>query len=195
MLKRIAVATAIGASMFGLAGVGASSLATGTNNGTVQQSNALTASCQTSINNPVDFSNIVDNQYVTMARVFQQSIEPNCGGEMLQIALKLNTGAIVYSNKVWIPTSNVTTPQQEAFLLGGSINLSDFGYAVYGEDLYPRFTTNVCATDVQSTVVTIADQIDSPGTNTSGASVGTVPTSCTNDNFFNPSSTSSPPSA
>lgn len=185
MLKRIAVATAIGASMFGLAGVGASSLATGTNNGTVQQSNALTASCQTSINNPVDFSNIVDNQYVTSSRVFQQSIEPNCGGEMLQIALKMSNGTVVYSNKVWIPTSNVTTPQQEAFLLGGSTNLSEFGYAVYGEDLYPQFPQGVCAQKVESTVVTIADQINSPGSNTSSATVGTLP-SCANDNFFTP---------
>lgn len=193
MLKRIAVATAIGASMFGLAGVGASSLATGTNNGTVQQSNALTASCQTSINNPVDFSNIVDNQYVTSSRVFQQSIEPNCGGEMLQIALKMSNGTVVYSNKVWIPTSNVTSLSQEDFLTG-NISPASVGYAVYGEDLYPQFPQGVCAQKVESTVVTVADQINSPGSNTSSATVGTLP-SCANDNFFNPSSTSSLPPA
>ncbi|MST31706.1 hypothetical protein GHK86_03050 [Acidimicrobiaceae bacterium USS-CC1] len=193
MLKRIAVATAIGASMFGLAGVGASSLATGTNNGTVQQSNALTATCQSGLNSTLDFSNVVTKDDVTAARVFQQSVEPKCSGEMLQIALKMNNGAVVYSNKVWIPTSNVTTAQQEAFLLGGSTNLSEFGYAVYGEDLYPQFPQGVCANAVVSTVVTVADQINSPGSNTSSAVDGTLPTCTGHDAFF--TNTSKPPAA
>lgn len=190
MLKRFAVAAAVGTTMFGLAGAGASMLNTSGSATAVQQTNALSATCQSTA---VNFSNVVTNQDATSAHVSQQSIEPGCSNEFLQVALKMDNGSIAYSNKVWIPTSNVTSPGQEAFLLNGSTALSTYGYAVYGEDLFPQFPAGVCATDVVSTVVTVAGQINSPGSDTAGAFVGTLPTSCANDSFF--TTTPSTPSA
>jgi hypothetical protein len=181
MLKRIAAALAVGATMFGLAGAGASMLDTNGSATAVQQTNALSATCQTT---SVNFDNVVTNQAVSSTRFFQQSIEPGCSNEFVQVALKMDNGSIAYSNKVWIPTSNVTSASQLAFLIGGSTNPSEYGYAVYGEDLYPEFTgLDVCAADVVSTVVTIAGQINSPGSNTAPAVTGTLPT-CANDSFF-----------
>jgi hypothetical protein len=90
---------------------------------------------------------------------------------------------VAYSNTVWIPTSNVTSASQEAFLLGGSTDLSAYGYALYGNDLYPQFPAGVLACAVQSTTLTIAGQIDtpaaSPATDEAGSvSGGTLPGSC-----------------
>jgi hypothetical protein len=183
MLKRFAVAAAVGTTMFGLAGAGASMLNTSGSATAVQQTNALSATCQSTA---VNFSNVVTDQDATAAHVFQQSVEPGCSNEFLQVALKIDNGSIAYSNKVWIPTSNVTSAGQEAFLLNGSTALSTYGTAVYGEDLLSQFPAGVCAANVASTVVTVAGQIDSPGSNTAGAVVGTLPT-CTNDSFSTPS--------
>lgn len=182
MLKRFAVAAAVGASVFALAGAGASALSTSGSATAVQQSNPLSATCQPG---SVNFSNVVTNQYVTSTRIFQQSIDSQCGGEFIQVALKMTNGSIAYSNKVWVPTSNVNSATQESFLLNGSTNLSQYGYAVYGEDLYPQFTgLNVCAKDVSSTVLTIAGQINSPGTDTAPATAGTLPTCPGQSTFF-----------
>lgn len=186
MFKRIALAAVVGATMFGLAGAGASVLSVSNQGPAVQQSNALSATCQPG---NVDIANVVTNQLVTSTRIFQQSIDKYCGGEFVQVALKMTNGSIAYSNKVWIPTSNVTSASQEAFLLGGSTDLSTYGYAVYGIDLYPQMPPGVCAIDVASSVVTVAGQINSPGSNTAGAVSGTLPACPAAASFFTPSGT------
>jgi hypothetical protein len=179
MFNRFAIAAAVGATMFGLAGAGASLLGTSGSATAVQQTNAISATCQP---NSVNFANVVSGTEVTETRLFQQSIESQCGGNFVQVALQLTGGAVAYSNTVWIPTSNVTEASQEAFLLGGSQDLSAYGYAPYGNDLYPQFPAGVLACAVQSTTLTIAGQIDtpagSPATDEAGTYTGTLPTSC-----------------
>jgi hypothetical protein len=179
MFNRFAIAAAVGATMFGLAGAGASLLGTSGSATAVQQTNAISATCQPG---NLNFANVVSGSDVTSTRLFQQSIESQCGGNFVQVALQLTGGAVAYSNTVWIPTSNVTSPSQEAFLLGGSTNLAAYGYALYGNDLYPQFPADVLACAVQSTTLTIAGQIDtpaaSPATDEAGSVTGTLPTSC-----------------
>src|SRR5487761_2259729 len=164
MFKRFAIAAAVGATMFGLAGAGASLLGTSGSATAVQQTNAISATCQPG---NVNFANVVSGTKVVSTRLFQQSIESQCGGNFVQAAL---------------PTTNVTSPGQEAWLLPANANLATYGYAVYGEDLYPQFPAGVLACAVASTTLTIAGQIDTPAgnpaTNSAGSVTGTLPTSC-----------------
>ncbi|HEY5273832.1 MAG TPA: hypothetical protein VIJ34_11430 [Acidimicrobiales bacterium] len=179
MFNRFAIAAAVAATMFGLAGAGASLLGTSGSATAVQQTNAISATCQPG---NVNFANVASDNDVVSTRLFQQSIESQCGGNFVQVALTMTNGAVAYSNTVWIPTSNVTSPTQESFLLGGSTDLAAYGYAVYGEDLYPQFPAGVLICGVQSTTITIAGQIDtpsaSPATDKAGSVTGTLPTSC-----------------
>src|SRR5487761_2467575 len=140
MFKRFAIAAAVGATMFGLAGAGASLLGTSGSATAVQQTNAISATCQPG---NVNFANVVSGTKVVSTRLFQQSIESQCGGNFVQAALTMTNGAVASSNTVWIPTSNVTSPGQEAWLLPANANLATYGYAVYGEDLYPQYPAGV----------------------------------------------------
>lgn len=192
-MNRFLVAAAVGAGVFALAGAGAAALdSAGDANGqVVQQTNALTATCAGSA---VSFTNDVTGADLSSLHISQQSVEHglsapyysnNCDGDWVQGVAQLTNGSLAYTNKVWIPTSNISSASSFWFLPGSPPNLSQFGDAVYGEDLFPQFTGGVCAQDVVSTVLTVAGEIDGPGTDTTGAVVGAngLP-SCPDASFF-----------
>jgi hypothetical protein len=179
MISRFAIAAAGGATMFGLAGAGASLLGTSSDRTPVQQANAIFARCQP---RNVSFADVVAGTDIVSARLSHQSIEPNCDGDFVQVALSMANGAAAYSNTVWIPTFNVISPRQESFLLNGSTDLASYGYSVYGRDLSPRFPAGVLACAVASTTIIVVGKIETSVSSSpideSGSVTGALPTTC-----------------
>ena len=177
-MNRFVVAAAVGAGVFALAGAGAAALDTGgdANGQVVQQTNALSATCASKA---VNFSNDVTGADLTSLHIPQQSVESagnsnSCDGDWVQGVAQLTNGSLAYTNKVWIPTSNISSTSSDWFLGNNVGNASSYGDAPYGIDLYPQFTPGVCAQDVVSTVLTIAGEIDGPGNYTTGAIVSST---------------------
>ena len=179
MISRLAMAGAVGATMFALAGAGAAALNAGGTDGVVQQTNALTATCQP---NNIEFQNVVNKADVPYTNISQQNVDAQCGGQTLQVALKMDNGAVAYSTKVLIPTSNFTNDTWVQYL-GLGPNPGQYGDAPYGIDLKPMYASGVCAQHVVSTIVTVANTIASPGSMTAPAVTGNLP-SCANEAVF-----------
>jgi hypothetical protein len=146
MLKKFMITAAVGASVFGVAAASASTLNVAGENrnspfarGVAQQSSQISATCtQLAVEPVLQVASGYPGAEVTGVTIRQQSVPTSCNGTQMQAVL-LAGGKTVYSDIVTLnkPASNA----------------SDFTLSL---------PAGVRAVDVQTTTITIADEIKGP---------------------------------